>query len=373
MWLKQFEVTGFLGSDRPLTLPFNRDLNILTGKNGAGKTSALKLIWYIMSGNIIEALREVDFQKATLQTSEYTCTVHRLSSLTCRIELRVGDEEYEFQDIADDEGDVFRNAEDEAAEVLIPLGTSVFFPTFRRIEGGFTMNAHVRTNNSILRRSAKPSPIEEALKGLSSKLTNGSHQFVAAISTVDIVDLLQRTYSNLSEQQNELQRSMSLEIVELIRNFQVTGDGGSDGTTAEDLLGNIRGRIESAEESRGEIMAPIVEVQRVVRRMFHHKGIKLGRLNFGDAAEAISSDLLSAGEKQMLSFIAYNGLFSDSTILIDEPELSLHVDWQRRLFSTLQRQQSENQFIIATHSPFIYSKYPDKEVQISLDRGDAGE
>ena len=187
------------------------------------------------------------------------------------------------------------------------------------------------------------------------------------------VDLLQRTYSNLSEQQNELQRSMSLEIVESIRNFQVAGEGAAEGNTAEKLLGNIRARIESVEDTRTEIMAPIVEVQRVVQKMFHHKGIKLGRLNFGDAAEAISSDLLSAGEKQMLSFISYNGLFSESAIFIDEPELSLHVDWQRRLFSTLQRQQAHNQFIIATHSPFIYSKYPDKEVQISLDRGDTEE
>ena len=186
MWLKRFEVTGFLGSDRPLILPFNRDLNILTGKNGAGKTSVLKLMWYIMSANIIEALREVDFQRATLETSEYTCTVHRLPNITCRIELQVGDEDYDFQDVADDDGDIFRNAEDEAAEVLTPIGTSVFFPTFRRIEGGFTMNASSRTNNPIFRRSAKPSPVEEALKGLSSKLTNGAHQFVAAISTVDI-------------------------------------------------------------------------------------------------------------------------------------------------------------------------------------------
>ncbi|WP_404977927.1 AAA family ATPase [Agrobacterium tumefaciens] len=57
-------------------------------------------------------------------------------------------------------------------------------------------------------------------------------------------------------------------------------------------------------------------------------------------------------------------------IFIDEPELSLHVDWQRQLFPLLLSQQQSNQFIIATHSPFIYSKYPDREVVVDPDRGD---
>ena len=72
----------------------------------------------------------------------------------------------------------------------------------------------------------------------------------------------------------------------------------------------------------------------------------------------------------MLSFICYNAFYINSVIFIDEPELSLHVDWQRQLFSILQNQRTSNQFIVATHSPFIYSKYPDKEILLSTDRGD---
>ena len=85
--------------------------------------------------------------------------------------------------------------------------------------------------------------------------------------------------------------------------------------------------------------------------------------------EAIFSDKLSAGEKQMLSFLCYNFFFDNSVIFIDEPELSLHTDWQRLLFPTLLKQQKNNQFIIATHSPFIYSKYEDKEIIINHDKG----
>ena len=102
-------------------------------------------------------------------------------------------------------------------------------------------------------------------------------------------------------------------------------------------------------------------------------GIKLGNtkngLNLGDSASAISSDLLSSGEKQLLSFLAYNAFMQNAIFIIDEPELSLHVDWQRQLFPTLLKQGTSNQFIVATHSPFIYSKYPDKELMLSSDKG----
>jgi len=37
----------------------------------------------------------------------------------------------------------------------------------------------------------------------------------------------------------------------------------------------------------------------------------------------------------------------------------------------LNKQNSSNQFIITTHSPFIYSKYPEKEVCVDL-RQDKG-
>ena len=72
----------------------------------------------------------------------------------------------------------------------------------------------------------------------------------------------------------------------------------------------------------------------------------------------------------MLSFLCYNTFSKNAVMFIDEPELSLHVDWQRLLLPTLMEQETENQFFIATHSPFIYAKYPDKETLLGDDRGD---
>jgi predicted ATP-binding protein involved in virulence len=108
----------------------------------------------------------------------------------------------------------------------------------------------------------------------------------------------------------------------------------------------------------------------LITTIFQHKGINLSNLTVGEVNNAISSDKLSAGEKQMLSFICYNAFTKDHTIFIDEPELSLHPDWQRSLVSTLLNQGNNNQFFMATHSPFIFSKFSDKEIILSQDKGE---
>jgi predicted ATP-binding protein involved in virulence len=240
----------------------------------------------------------------------------------------------------------------------------VFFPTFRRIEGGFSINKD--SSGGLLGRSKFE--IEESLIGLSKRLSQKDHVFVAALSTVDVVLLLTSRYAELNEAANNLQKETSKEIINTIKNFK---EGRGELNAANQVIDGIRIQIESMEALRKEMVRPLSAIQKLVLKLFRHSGIKLGdsSLKFGEAASAISSDSLSAGEKQMLSFISYNAFYRDSVIVIDEPELSLHVDWQRSLFPTLLSQHSTNQFIIATHSPFIYTRYQDKELQIDADRG----
>lgn len=369
MQIKEFHVTGFLGREPAIDIIFHEDLNILTGRNGSGKTSVLKLLWYILSGNILLALREVPFKRATLITTDYECTVHRIGKQSCKVEFSDNETRFVFEDSSDADDFSPNYAEDQANARLMIRGSSIFLPTFRRIEGGFT-TGQTTSRNAIDRIARPKSEIEDSLLALSKKLTNKEHIFVSSISTVDIVSLLLLQYSNLSDTHTELQEEMSREIIEKIKAFKSDKSDVTQIDAANGVLDSIRSQIESMERRREEIMTPIEAVRKLVAKLFTHSGIKIGgRLSFGDAANAVNSDALSAGEKQMLSFISYNAFYKDAVFIIDEPELSLHVDWQRLLFPTLLGQQSSNQFIIATHSPFIYSKYPDKEVAIDSDRG----
>ena len=66
---------------------------------------------------------------------------------------------------------------------------------------------------------------------------------------------------------------------------------------------------------------------------------------------------LSTGEKQILTILCYSALLKTSIyralIIIDEPELSLHISWQNQLLSSLLSLPNNPKLIIATHSPYI--------------------
>lgn len=71
--------------------------------------------------------------------------------------------------------------------------------------------------------------------------------------------------------------------------------------------------------------------------------------------KVISPGELSSGEKQMLVLLINTLLLLKKECIVfwDEPELSMHVDWQKILISTMQKINPNMQLIIATHSPFI--------------------
>jgi predicted ATP-dependent endonuclease of OLD family len=81
----------------------------------------------------------------------------------------------------------------------------------------------------------------------------------------------------------------------------------------------------------------------------------------------INAYQLSSGEKQLL-VILLTVLVQDnkpSILLMDEPETSLHIEWQRKLIKYIRELNPNVQIIIATHSPDIIIKgWLDKVVNI---------
>lgn len=73
------------------------------------------------------------------------------------------------------------------------------------------------------------------------------------------------------------------------------------------------------------------------------------------ARTQISLDALSSGEKQMVSLFARMYLYPRKKILlIDEPELSLSIDWQRGILIDVLLSPNCEQVIAITHSPFVF-------------------
>ena len=90
---------------------------------------------------------------------------------------------------------------------------------------------------------------------------------------------------------------------------------------------------------------------------------------FGDKNTNIIPNDLSSGERQLL-FLFCSALMSrdgNSLFIIDEPELSLNVKWQRRLVSSLAKlaRGAGTQFIMATHSIEILSQHRPSLIELN--------
>lgn len=75
---------------------------------------------------------------------------------------------------------------------------------------------------------------------------------------------------------------------------------------------------------------------------------------------------LSSGEKQL--FIIFGSALvqedKDFIFLADEPELSLHIEWQRDLVSNLKELNKNSQIVFATHSPDIVAQFSDHVIRM---------
>ena len=75
---------------------------------------------------------------------------------------------------------------------------------------------------------------------------------------------------------------------------------------------------------------------------------------------------LSSGEKQLIIILGQSLLQENNNhiYIADEPELSLHVEWQEKLVSSLKSVNPNSQIIFATHSPDIVGKYSDSVINV---------
>lgn len=189
------------------------------------------------------------------------------------------------------------------------------------------------------------------------------HRFITAIATHDIGDLLTKKSFDVYRKTNDLHMKLSEDIKQEISETKPLDDASS-------VLEEIQKQVEQVTKERELLQRPLSVLEERILDILQYKGIRVAEgVILREEDGAIEADKLSAGEQQMLSFLCYNTFSENAAIFIDEPELSLHVDWQRLLLPTLLEQETGNQFFIATHSSFIYTQYPEREILLAEDRG----
>ena len=96
--------------------------------------------------------------------------------------------------------------------------------------------------------------------------------------------------------------------------------------------------------------------QDMIDELFSYTRKKIDRrrndIAFYQDGELLFPYKLSSGEKQML-VILLTVLVQDNSLFMDEPEASLHIEWQQKLISMIRELNPNVQIILTTHSPAV--------------------
>ena len=110
----------------------------------------------------------------------------------------------------------------------------------------------------------------------------------------------------------------------------------------------------------------------IINSRLNFKKIKISRDNgiivIDDNDEEIELRKLSSGEQQEI-VLFYKLIFDveeNILLLIDEPEISLHILWQKKFMDDLLNiiNHKKIKVIVATHSPQIISNHLDKQIDL---------
>ena len=131
------------------------------------------------------------------------------------------------------------------------------------------------------------------------------------------------------------------------------------------------GQPDAAQKAQ-ELSAPKKRFQDLIDDLFSETGKKIVRteneIRFSQIGETLVPYQLSSGEKQMLA-ILLTVLVEDNqpfVLFMDEPEVSLHVEWQERLIELILSLNPNVQIILTTHSPaLVMNGWMDRVTEVS--------
>lgn len=183
------------------------------------------------------------------------------------------------------------------------------------------------------------------------------------------IEEIQRRMSELDRKTKELKDIGILDETRTPR-FQLVGDMGKAQAGVMTLyVDDTANKLRVLEDiaSRARLLL------RSLNGKFQHKQMRVDRneglVVAGDHGDSLPPDSLSSGEQHEL-ILHYDLLFRvapNTVVLLDEPELSLHLQWQSTFLSDLMDivQLSSFDALVATHSPWIVGERDDLMVELS--------
>ncbi|MGN7780195.1 AAA family ATPase [Mycolicibacterium sp. 22603] len=395
-FITAFSVTGLAGRDTPVSFELDRELNIFWGLNGCGKTSLLKILHAALNNDAL-ILEKVTFTSARVEFYSEALQSYYARSIDNGVNLSESE--------SDDKQAVLSFWSEGESEIFYERVRKAEWKTVRLTRSG------KRSHDASLNRI--PNRMKHGYLDI-SRLVNSPADKRNATNRVigdDFFDMMFARQVQMrwqayqasaldkiqSIQQRGIGKILGLlfgdvpksgkktadappvdEAFDLVRKFMAdqslplnfSEDSFASQYRQDAKLRQIVGQIEAVFQDRELALRPQREFKSVIERLYSgRKRLDLGGTDgisvfVGDEgrSEKIPLEKLSAGERQLLRILLEIMIADSSAVIIDEPELSMHVDWQRELVHAMRVVNPHCQMILATHSPEVMALVPSENI-----------
>lgn len=424
-YLINAEITGLWGGESVLSIPLDAEFNFIIGKNGTGKTTVINLIAAVLTADF-ERLDKIQFTRVVLTLREKNGRKRPSIEVnkTQKPNLPYFDIDYRIKTAANADAKVYDldALEEERSYRGMPprmLRDRYYKEKFLYIQKHLEsvvqvswLSVHRQTEIDRTpeeRRSSVPavdlklSTMNNALVRYFSKLATllseetqnfQKTSFLSLISIQKDADVrsfveeieIEEERKSLASILDLLGVSKSRYTKQLEQTFQQFAEAKTPflenrAITIPQLFAiansfkthSLVHHYETLQTKRRSIFEPINKFLYVINELFKPRKL----ISISDQNELIIKNRdgkkieleeLSSGEKQLLIILGQALLQESSPVvyIADEPELSLHVEWQEKITSSITQLNPNAQIIFATHSPDIVGVHNKKIIDMEV-------
>ena len=420
--IKEVDINGFWGRHE-INTKFFDNVNIFIGQNGSGKTTFISILQSILKVDI-ERLYNLQFETVTLKLYEgksniklqVTKVVEDLEykKIVFQIDTEIGTEKYSLPYISAmidyrRSGRIhprlrrrIEELKDKMSELINLSYLSVHrgaIDTDERDRPPKESNlVDIRLSKLIQKFARYQWELEFEMNTLSRQFQKDVLKLMLFNEEHDIIEInkkqefdskeaksgLQRAFENLGVYDIEIQEKIDKLIIRVSNAVEAVNkdnDNHKNGLGINDITPltlipkskKIVDLSKNMENDKNKIHKPINQYLKLLSSFIDGKTFDIKKeersgLNVYKDGKSFPLDQLSSGEKQLIILLTESLLQKNKqTIFIaDEPELSLHIEWQRRVIPSIKELNPNAQVIIATHSPEIVGGF--KESVINMER-----
>lgn len=419
--LKNVDIKGFWGQ-YSIETNFNDEVNIFIGRNGTGKTTFINLLQAVISVDL-ELLFRLQFDSITLNLNEgiknRKIEVKKIAHDLQYKELhyQIGTKKYKLPIIPDSElryltkrnGRIHPKFFIEIQEIKTIIGKlinvsylsvnrdNILKDDSRDIRRDEIYNAiDVRLEELISKLTTYQFLLESELSKLSKKFQEDVLRSMLYNEEFDKVDIneivkpdlrrinlgLKQAYRGLGILDDETEKTIEKHVLAIEKAANSINNYIEDRKNPvypndvtpltllrrtkkiNDLSSELEGRKKKIFERLDDYIKLLNEFHET--KDFILQDSKIGGLAIIKNKKEILLSQLSSGEKQLIILLTEALLQKGKQTLFiaDEPELSLHIEWQRKVISSIKKLNPNSQIIVATHSPEIVGKFQNSTINM---------